>query len=279
MLLNKNEKYSVFGGTGFVGSRFCRNFSSKVLIQDRNDRFPKTKNILYLISTVDNYNIFKDIRLDVKTNLSVLCEVLDNCRDQNIVFNFISSWFVYGHCKLPANEQTICNPKGFYSITKKAAEDLLISFCQTYNLKFRIIRLCNVLGKGDKKSSLEKNALSHMIDLMKDNKDVFLYDDGTPTRDILHLNDVCNAIDLICSNGKYNQIFNVSSGRPTKIGDIIFLAKDILNSKSNIINKDAPDFHKIVQTKNFWMDNSRLLELGFKQKYFLNEIVNELCSS
>ena len=118
-----------------------------------------------------------------------------------------------------------------------------------------------------------------MIDLLKDNKDVFLYDSGTPMRDILHLNDVCNAIDLICSNGKYNQIYNVSSGRPTQIGEIIYLAKDILNSKSNILNKDAPDFHKIVQTKDFWMDNSRLLELGFKQKYFLNEIVNELCSS
>ena len=108
--------------------------------------------------SVDNYNVFKDITLDVETNLKVLCEVLENCKKEGIVFNFVSSWFVYGDVPLPAREEYYCKPTGFYSITKKAAEDLIISFCKTFGTEYRILRLCNVLGRGDGKVSAKKNA-------------------------------------------------------------------------------------------------------------------------
>ncbi|MBO8206825.1 NAD(P)-dependent oxidoreductase [Prochlorococcus marinus XMU1406] len=274
-----NSKYSVFGGTGFVGSNFCRKFNKNIILQTRDERIPKTNNILYLISTVHNFNIFEDIKLDVETNLSILCEVLDNCRDENIVFNFISSWFVYGDCALPATEETFCKPKGFYSITKKTAEDLLITFCETYNLKYRIIRLCNVLGGGDKKNSLKKNAITYMINLLKNNKDVFLYHNGNQLRDVMHVDDVCDAIQLICDKGNYNEIYNISSGKPTKIKEIIYLGRDLLNSNSIIINREVPRLNSASNIKDFWMDNSKLLKLGFKQNYSLQETIQDLCSN
>ena len=70
---------SVYGASGFVGSKFCNLYSDSVVKQNREERKPKTKNILYLISTVDNYNVHSNITLDVETNLKVLCEVLDFC--------------------------------------------------------------------------------------------------------------------------------------------------------------------------------------------------------
>ena len=190
----------------FRSGNFCRLFSDNVVLQNRDERKPNTNGIIYFISTVDNYNVHTNITLDVETNLKVLCEVLDFCRDSNTVFNFISSWFVYGEIELPAKEEYYCRPTGFYSITKKAAEDLLISFCRTYGVKYRILRLCNVMGNGDGKVSAKKNALSYMIDLLKKNEDVYLYDGGTPIRDIMHVDDVCRAIDLVCREGKFNEI-------------------------------------------------------------------------
>ena len=268
---------SVYGASGFVGSRFCNLYPHFVVKQEREERKPRTKNILYLISTVDNYNVHTNITLDVETNLKVLCEVLDHCRDNDIVFNFISSWFVYGDCELPAKEEYYCNPTGFYSITKKAAEDLLISFCKTYGVKYRILRLCNVMGIGDKKSSSKKNALSYMIDLLKKNEDVYVYDEGTPIRDIMHVDDVCRAIKLICDNGNINEIYNIGSGQPTSIGGIISKAKEHLQSKSTIKSKEAPEFHKIVQAKNFWFDVTKLQKLGFVQLITTDKIIEELC--
>lgn len=270
---------NVYGASGFVGSRFCDLYPHFTVKQEREERKPKTKNILYLISTVDNYNIHTNITLDVETNLKVLCEVLDFCRDSDIVFNFISSWFVYGECELPAKEEYYCKPTGFYSITKKAAEDLLISFCKTYNVKYRIIRLCNVLGKSDNKASLKKNALVHMINLLKQNEDVYLYDGGTPVRDVMHIDDVCRAIKIICDKGNINEIYNVGSGQPTSIGDIIGKAKEYLSSKSIIKSKEAPEFHKIVQAKDFWFDTTKLQALGFAQSISTDEIIKQLCTT
>ncbi len=268
---------SVYGSSGFVGSNFCNLYSDLITKQNREERKPRTKDILYFISTTDNYNVHTNITLDVETNLKVLCEVLDYCRADGITFNFISSWFVYGETKLPAKEEYICNPTGFYSITKKAAEDLLISFCRTYNVKYRIIRLCNVLGKGDDNVSSKKNAISHMIDLLKRNEDVYLYDNGTPIRDVMHVTDVCRAIKLIIDQGNINEIYNVGSGQPTQIGAIIETAKKYLNSSSTLKFKEAPEFHQIVQTKDFWLDITKLQELGFKQTISTEEIIKELC--
>lgn len=270
---------SVYGASGFIGSRFCNLYPDLIVKQDRNERKPRTKDILYFISTTDNYNIHTNITLDVDTNLKVLCEVLDYCRDSEVTFNFISSWFVYGETNLPAKEEYHCNPTGFYSITKKAAEDLLISFCKTYGVKYRIIRLCNVLGKGDGNASSKKNALSYMIDLLKKNEDVCLYDNGTPLRDVMHVNDVCKAIKLICDKGNINEIYNIGSGHPTRICDIIGMAKDYLNSNSSIKFKEAPEFHKIVQVKDFWLDNTKLQQLGFTQIISIEEIIKELCTN
>jgi len=269
---------SVFGGTGFVGENYCRMFLDKTIKIDRESRKPLSKDILYFISTVDNYNVHTNITLDVETNLKVLCEVLDYCRDSDIVFNFISSWFVYGETKLPAKEEYVCCPTGFYSITKKAAEDLLISFCKTYKVTYRIIRLCNVLGKSDKKASLKKNALGHMINLLKQDEDVFLYDSGTPVRDVMHIDDVCKAIKLICDEGNINEIYNVGSGQPTSIGDIIGKAKEYLGSKSVIKFKEAPEFHQIVQAKDFWLDTTKLQTLGFTQSISTDKIIKQLCT-
>ena len=42
-------------------------------------------------------------------------------------------------------ENALCDPKGFYSITKRTAEQLLISYCETFNIKYRIVRILCVV--------------------------------------------------------------------------------------------------------------------------------------
>ena len=270
-------KLSIYGSTGFIGKNFLKMYPSNIQIK-RGDLKPETQDILYFISTVHNYNVFEDLTKDVKVNLELLCKVLENCKSNNLTFNFISSWFVYGKIiTLPVNETQICNPKGFYSITKKCAEDLLISFCNTFGVNYRIIRLCNVLGKGDKGASSKKNAITWMINRIKENKPIDLYDQGEVYRDFLHVYDVCKAIELICKKGNKNEIFNVSSGKPTKIKYLIELSKKITNSTSKINYIDQPEFHSKVQNKDFWMENNKIKKLGFNQEISLEKIVEELC--
>lgn len=266
---------SVFGSTGYIGNNFCKESDSIRIERDSLDS--KTGNILYFISTNSNYNIFDDPHKDVNTNLNHLISVLDRNRGKIDVFNFVSSWFVYGNTDLPANENSICFPTGFYSITKKCAEDLLISYCKTFGINYRIIRLCNIYGKVDKKASAKKNALHYLINKVISGEEVSLYDGGEVIRDYMHIDDACKAIDLIIKKGNLNEVYNVGNGEPLKIKNIIDYAMKITESSSIIKSIEVPDFHKLVQVKDMYLNNEKLVSLGYKKKIDIEAGIKELC--
>lgn len=266
-------RYNVFGGKGFVGSTFVEINKGECLVNERNDLVPNiqdyTTNILYLISTVDNYNVKTNPYLDIETNLTTLIRVLENFRHTNrndIVFNFASSWFVYGDTDLPAKETSYCNPKGFYSITKRTAEQLLVSYCETYKLKYRILRFANIVGAKDTKASKKKNALLYLLNELKNHRDINLYDKGEFYRDFITIEDLCSAVKLVMDKGEVNSIYNIGNGVAVTFGDIIEFARRVYESKSNVVNIDQPEFHKSVQVKSMYMDNTKLLNLGYQQK-------------
>jgi len=262
---------SVYGGTGFIGSRFCKLYKDNVELISRNNKESNYKNILYLISTTNNYNIFSDPYVDINTNLNLLIEILEANRNKHgndFTFNFVSSWFVYGKIEdFPASEDSECNPKGFYSITKRAAEQMLISYCQTYGIKYRILRLSNIYGESDKKVSKKRNALQHLINQLSNNNDINLYDDGKHIRDFLYVEDACRAINICLQKADTNDIINIGSGNPYKFRDLMEYCKGKLNSSSKLISIEPPEFHNIVQVKNMFLDVSKLKSFGFKQNY------------
>ena len=266
---------NVFGGYGFVGGRYCE-LTPNVSRNGRNDYGIKEDEVVYFISTIDNYNVHTNPYLDIEVNLSTLIRTLESRKDKKVTFNFISSWFVYGDVPLPAKEDAHCDPKGFYSITKRAAEQLLISYCETFGLNYRIIRLGNVLGKSDMKVSKKKNALQYLINEIKENKDINLYDGGDVYRDYIHVDDVVSAINLIINSGEINQIYNVGNGEKIYLGETLQYAKKLLNSTSKFTNIEAVDFHKKVQTKNMVLDISKLKALGYTPKYSMNDIIKGL---
>lgn len=269
------EQLNVFGGKGFVGSRFVT-LTPDCIVNERNDYQVKSKNILYFISTIDNYNVFTDPYVDINTNLTTLVRVLSSIKEGDrpfTTFNFISSWFVYGDTDWPAREISPCNPKGFYSITKRTAEQLLISYCQTFGIQYRILRLANVVGSTDPKASKKKNAIVHMIKELKENRPIKLYDRGNVYRDIIDLDDCISAINLVLQRGNLNDIYNIGNGKPVLLGEFMNRAKKLLDSTSEIGYMDTPDFHKFVQVKSMYMNNDKLKELGYVPRYSLEEII------
>lgn len=273
-----NLQLSIYGGSGFIGGRFIELSKHQCLPIDRESRLPKSNNLVYFISTVHNYHVFQDLKKDINTNLIVLMEVLDAAKNQkNIVVNFISSWFVYGETDLPARETMCCQPKGFYSITKHAAENLLISFCQTYGVQYRILRLGNVYGATDQGISKQKNALQYLISEMREHKPISLYHGGDFYRDYMHVDDICKAIDLCIEKAPLNDIINIGSGEKIKFKTVISIAKEELRSNSEITSMEPPAFHQTIQVKDFYMDTSKLQALGFSPEITIKNGIQALC--
>jgi len=276
--MNRSET-SLFGSSGFIGSRFCKLFPQETININRDDHKAKSNDILYLISTVDNYNVHKNLHVDIDTNLTVLMNVLENLdKNEDIVFNFVSSWFVYGqNNEIPFREDfSKCNPTGFYSITKYCAEQLLISFCKTHNIKYRIFRLANVLGEGDSKISKKKNALQFMIKEIVNNQNVELYYGGQVLRDYVYVDDVCNAIKFCMEKAPINEIINIGSGKPNLFLDMINKTISYSNSNSKIIHINPTKFHDIVQVRHSYLDTTKLNSYGFKCEFEIDDIIKIL---
>lgn len=270
------SKISVFGGTGFIGGTFCRLYPEEIILVPRNSKEPESKEVLYFISTTTNQSVFSNLHIDIDTNLCFFVDVLENCKDKDVTFNFISSGFVYGNDVIDAKETDCCNPTGFYSITKRCAEQLLISYCETFGIKYRIFRIGNVYGL-DKTISPGKNVLGYMVGLLKQNKDITLYDGGNFLKDYMFVEDVCRAVKTIIDNGDTNQIYNISSGNSILFSDIIQSAKDILQSQSNLIAIPFPKNQEYIQIKNMSLNNNKLIQLNFNLSMKLEMGLQILC--
>lgn len=269
---------TVLGGYGYVGTRFWERHCllpggahpHDCWRNSRDNYDVNTPHCVNFISTVHNYNVWTDPHLDINTNLGLLIDTLESWRltiDIHGVYNLISSWFVYGASVVcPAHEDDLCEPQGFYSITKRAAEQLLISYCTTYGLAWRILRLGSVVGGHDPKASKRKNAVQWMVNEVAAGRDVELYDDGAGYRHFIHVDDAADAIGLVMNKGELNSIYNIGAS-PIPVGLVIREAKRMTNSPSRITSIAAPRFHKQVQTTSFTMNTNRLYMLGFRPQY------------
>lgn len=269
---------AVYGSTGFIGSNFLKSCKNCRPVHKYDIHPPEgTKKIVYLISTVDNYNVLLDPLLDINTNLIHLMKVLDSIKNKDIEFTFVSSWFVYGDTELPAKETSYCNPKGFYSITKRTAEQLIESYCKTFGIKYKIVRLSNVIGKGDGKVSKKKNALQYLVEEMKANNDINLYHGGNFYRDIVHVDDAVDGIRLVMDKGEPGEIYNLGSGsEPILFRDVVLHLHATLNSESKIGSMEPTDFHKIVQVESMYLDTTKIQSLGFKPSKTIIQAIHEL---
>jgi nucleoside-diphosphate-sugar epimerase len=278
---------TIFGGTGFIGRHYVGAYYHHAIgniasINAREDREVHSEDILYLISTIHNYNVYDQPHLDVDTNISPLIDTLCSWRKYQEqtgnrgVFNYISSWSVYGNqSELPVSETAVCKPKGFYTITKYCAELLVTTYCETFGFNYRIIRLPNVLGPGDK-VSLRKNVLQYNLNLLKEGKDVELYGDGKFHRDVMHVEDCVRAIETVMCEGNLNEIYNVGNGKTWLYRDILEFARKELGSVGNITYKEPTAFQAKVPVSSFYMKVDKLRSLGFVPKYIEERLYRSL---
>lgn len=270
---------SVYGGTGFIGKNFITQSKFETYLVPKNGATPISNKILYCIGTTDNYNIHTNPTLDIETNLILLVKNLEIIRSKfkSFEFNFLSSWFVYGTGQTPPFEESRgCDPRGFYSISKFSAELFLRSYCESFGINYRIIRLANVFGSDDLGVSKKKNALQYLISEIKADRDVDLYHGGNFFRDYIDVRDVVKALDLILDKSEANEVYNVGSGEPSKFLDLLEEVKKISGSSSTFRSVDPPEFHRAVQVKDSWLNIDKIMELGFQVSYPISREVRNL---
>jgi len=136
---------------------------------------------------------------------------------------------------IPCQEATTCQPISVYGFTKKAQEDLLSIVSTVYKIPVVIFRYFNVFGAGQSVSNPYTGILSIFTSLFLANRDIEIYEDGQMLRDFVSIHEVVNAnIRAIEWDVSGAVVFNVGSGQPKTLLQLVDYLRDEIGSKSNI---------------------------------------------
>ena len=78
------------------------------------------------------------------------------------------------------------------------------------------------------------------------------------------------------AKGKVNEIYNIGNGEKILFRDLIKYAVEKAKSRSTIYPTQQPDFHKQVQVKSMYMDNSKIRSLGYSPVFTIKTIIDQL---
>lgn len=208
--------------------------------------------------SINNPEIF------LKTNVLGVEVLLDACRKYGIKrYHQVSTDEVYGdsYKNIYFDENSKLNPSSPYSVSKAAADMLVLSYHKTYNLPITISRSCNNYGPYQHPEKM----IPLMILKALKNEKLPVYGNGLNIRDWIYVEDTCQAIDIIVRNGKDGEIYNISGHNEKQNLDVIKTILIILNKSENLISyvKDRPG-HDL---KYSMISKKIESELGWKLKY------------
>jgi len=269
-------KLLVTGGYGFIGSNFIlklleehQEYKIKNVDAELNGSNPKN------LSKIENHKNYEFVKGDI-TDYKLMKKLIDECdlvinfaaesfvdRSINDASPFLTSNILGTHTILDiitkekkkmiqistdevfgslqngsATEESRFNPTNPYAATKASAELLVNSYFTTYNSNVIITRCTNNYGP----RQFPEKLIPKTILLADQNKKIPIYGNGKNIRDWIFVEDHCNAIFNILTNGKSGESYNISASN--EIDNIAIVKKilSLMNKSEDLIEfvEDRP---------------------------------------
>ena len=239
----------VTGGAGFIGSNFVRRIVtgtysgvSQLTVLDKLTYAGTLKNLEmlpkesfeFIKGDITNPDLISDLtkRHDAIVNFAAESHVdrsITGARDfietnvlgvQNLlaaslqnqvsVFVQVSTDEVYGSISEGSwSEEYPLLPNSPYSASKASADLICRSYNRTFGMDIRVTRCSNNYGP----HQFPEKIIPHFVTNLIDNRKVPLYGNGLNVRDWLHVDDHCDGIYAVLSEGKSGNIYNIGGGR------------------------------------------------------------------
>lgn len=243
--------------------------------------------VVYMIS-LDHRDSENNPGFVGSVNVQPTWNLLEGFSKRNLKkFIYFSTQQIYGRIEAEViTEEHIANPVNKYGLTHLLCEKIVNYYQQTSAVECINIRLSNGYGA----PMFTHNNCWWLVvnDLCKtafEQNKIQLLSDGSPQRDFVHITDVANAVEKILSyKGRLEKnIIHISSQKTYTILDLAFLVKkvyqDIFDKTIDVIlpnGEVAQDASVFSKTPRFIIQNSKISQLGFKQRVSLEEGVKNL---
>ena len=299
-----NDDYHIItGGAGFIGSHlaeFLVKKNAKVTVIDdlshgsiENIKIIEScKNFKFINEDICSSNISEHLKgcthlyhlaglssivpsIDnptkyYKVNVTGTLNILEASRNLSLKkFIYTASSSCYGIPeKYPTSENEKINVQYPYALTKYLGECLALHWCQIYKIPVISLRLFNVYGPRQKSLSAYGSVFGVFLSQIYNDLPLTVVGDGNQERDFTYVSDVIEAIYLASTSSFTNEIFNVGTGNPCKVNDIV----NFLKPKKITYIPDRPGEPKMT-----WAENSKIKQyLNWENRTTLENGIQQL---
>lgn len=212
----------------------------------------------------------------MKTNLIGTINLLDNIKNSNCKFLYISTGEIYGNNTDKAFEETDIglidtkSVRSCYPVSKCAAETICYAYAQQYGIKMNIARLCYVYGASITNDNSRADA--QFLRNALDGKDIVLKSLGLQKRTYCYVADVVCALLFILTNSKDNEVYNIAN--PNSIVSIKEYASTLAEISNVQLKFEIPDeieARGYSKQADSILNASKLMSLGWKPVYKIDE--------
>ena len=265
--MQNNKSILITGGAGFIGSHLANALLEKkndVIVLD-NFSTGRPQNLEHIrekiqlvecdISQTSKWqNLFKNVDwvfhlaslADIvpsiekpdeyyQSNVNGTFNVLEACRKhgvKKIVYSASSSCYGIPD-EYPTKETADIRPQYPYALTKYQGEELVMHWCQVYDLPAVSLRLFNVYGPRSRTSGTYGAVFGVFLAQKLAGKPFTVVGDGTQTRDFTFVSDVVDSIIAAAESDVTGEIINVGSENTYSVnrlvellgGDIVYIPK------------------------------------------------------
>ena len=176
-------------------------------------------------------NPYKYVSSNILGFLNVL-EAMKTAKLKKLIYASSSS--VYGNSKkFPLKENFKLSAENFYGLTKEFNEKNAQIYSKFFGIKSIGLRFFTVYGSYGRPDMF----ISKIINKIKYNKLIDIYNKGKHHRDFTYVDDIKNIIYKLTTNfRKYNKvgIYNICSGKVVNIMSVVKNIEKITNKKANL---------------------------------------------
>lgn len=290
----------VTGGCGFIGSNFIRHMLARYPyniinldkltyagnpenLQDieKDSRYTFVKGDIAEVSDLERVfelpikmiiNFAAESHVDrsiidpdtfIRTNINGTFQLLEMAKKKGVErFVQISTDEVYGSLGKEGKfrEDTPLSPNSPYSASKTSADVLAMSYYKTYGMPILITRCSNNYGP----YQFPEKLIPLMITNALHDIELPVYGDGLNIRDWIHVQDHCEAIDVVLHKGVPGNVYNIGGENERTNIEIVKTILKALGKPETLIKyvTDRPG-----HDRRYAIDSTKLkTELGFSPK-------------
>ena len=198
---------------------------------------------------------------------------------------FLGSSCIYPKApQIPIKEESILSGKleptnKSYAIAKIAGIEMCQSYRKQYGFNAVSIMPTNLYGPKDNFSLENSHVLPALLRKFHDaklnnDKNVTLWGDGSPYREFFYVDDMAKAALLCMQNYDDAEIINIGVGEDIQIKELSSMVSEIVGYEGKILWDES----KPNGTPRKLLDNSKILNLGWKPEISLQEGINKTYS-